>query len=174
MDRTSKGESGLRLASAVPGRIRLQGEPLRQERLASVADELRTWPQVMAVDLRTRSASIVIRFDPEHLTVVADGLLALGVAVDADVRRVPRSAATVIADAAATGNDRLGQRLGGTDARVLIPLGLGLLAARRSLRGNERLADAPWYVLAWYASETFWKFHGGTSGAGRHADSRET
>jgi hypothetical protein len=30
---------------------------------------------------------------------------------------------------------------------------------RQALRGPERLGDAPWYLLAWYASETFFRFH---------------
>ncbi len=41
-----------------------------------------------------------------------------------------------------------------------MPLGLGLLSVRQALRGPDRLGDAPWYLLAWYASETFFKFHG--------------
>ncbi len=41
--------------------------------------------------------------------------------------------------------------------RTLVPLTYGLLAARQFVRGEQRLADAPWYMLAWYASQSFQK-----------------
>ena len=55
-------------------------------------------------------------------------------------------------------------RTAGTDLRALVPVGLGMLALRQFVRGEQRLVDAPWYVLAWYASETFQKFHGQRNG----------
>ncbi len=161
MDRDAIRSGVVRVASAVPGRVRLQGDRSRRAALAAVAEELGTWPHVTSVDVRARSASIVVRFSPEHLPVIADGLLELGVDLDA---RLPTAASSsppeIIAAAATAGNRAVGQRLGGTDLRTLVPLGLGLLAARRAMRGDERLADAPWYLLAWYATETFWRFHG--------------
>jgi hypothetical protein len=45
----------------------------------------------------------------------------------------------------------------GQDLRALLPLGVGLLALRQALRGRGRLDDAPWYVLGWYAFDSFWK-----------------
>ncbi len=153
---------GFRVASAVPGRIRLRatdGEGRRS--LAAVADELRSSAEVMAADVRTRSASLVVRFDPVHASDVADRLGALGVDLRIGVPDAPPDpATTVVGAAAAAANRAVGRRLDGTDLRALVPLGLGLMAARRAMRGEERLADAPWYVLAWYASQTFWKFHG--------------
>ncbi|MBA2638232.1 MAG: hypothetical protein H0U79_08460 [Solirubrobacterales bacterium] len=102
-------------------------------------------------------------FDPEHASNVADGLHALGVDSTAKAPAVHGDPATAVASAVSGANRAVAHRLGGTDLRALVPLGLGLLAARRAMRGEERLADAPWYVLAWYASETFMKFHGGAT-----------
>ena len=165
MDRNAIGFGAVRVASAVPGRVRLQVDPSRRAALADLAEELGTWPQVTGVELRERSASIVLRFAPEHLPAVSDGLVGLGVDLRRGSTAGSPSPPEVIAAAASAGNRAVGQRLAGTDLRTLVPLGLGLLAARRAMRGDDRLADAPWYVLAWYATETFWKFHGGAAGA---------
>ena len=163
MDGDDSAARGVGVASAVPGRIRLRATDRRgRDRLASLADELGTWPDVTAVHVRSQSSSLVVRFDPEHASAVADRLLELGVAVrPGGPSPVSRSPATAIEVAAGAANRAVGRRLDGTDLRVLVPLGLGLLAARRAMRGDQRLADAPWYVLAWYASETFWRFRGG-------------
>jgi hypothetical protein len=47
----------------------------------------------------------------------------------------------------------------GSDLRLLAPLTLGLLALRRAARNGPRLGDAPWYVLAWYAWESYTKLN---------------
>jgi hypothetical protein len=152
--------SGVRVVSVVPGRIRLRAVTAEGRRgLGPLAEDLRTRADLTSVDVHERSASVVVRFDSEAASAVGDTLLGLGV----DVRggagssgfERPEAAVTAAATAA---NRAVGRRLDGTDLRTLVPLGLGLMAARRALRGKERLADAPWYVLAWYASETFWKF----------------
>ncbi len=172
MSSDSLAASGLRAASAIPGRIRLRAiDASRAGSLASVADVLRGCPDVTSVQLRARSASLVVRFEPERATAVAERLLSLGVDLRVGVARpLRRSPAAVVAAAAASADREVAGRLNGTDLRILVPLGLGLLAARRALRGDQRLADAPWYVLAWYASETFSKFHGGAA-ALAHVDS---
>lgn len=158
--------------SAIPGRIRLQADPARRQTLTAVAEQLDASPHVTSTDLRAASRSVVVRFDPQHAAALADGLLEVGVDLRAAVERSVRASPPAAITAAATaGNRAVGQRLGGTDLRTLIPLGLGLLAARRVMRGEERLADAPWYVLAWYASETFFKFHGNGGGRGHVVDS---
>ncbi len=165
---------GVRVASAVPGRIRLRATDAEgRRRLASVAGELADGAGVTAVDVRSRSASVVVRFDPQKAGEVAERLVALGVDLRGGVAvaRAGRPAGAVGA-AVASANRAVAERLDGTDLRVLVPLGLGLLAARRAMRGEERLADAPWYVIAWYASETFWRYHGGgTPARGDVADS---
>lgn len=153
---------GVRMVSSVPGRIRLRSVgPGGRQRLSSVAGLLGAWSEVTSVDVRSRAASVVVRFDPAEASVVADRLVELGVEMPAGARPESQAApAAAVGAAAAWANRSVGQRLEGTDLRVLVPLGLGLMAARRAMRGDDRLADAPWYVLAWYASETFTKFQG--------------
>jgi hypothetical protein len=152
---------GVRVMSVLPGRVRLRAVSAEgRRRLADVAEKLRASSEVTSVDVRERSASVVVRFDPAHVSAMGDRLLDLGVDVRAGVGSGSSAGpAAAVAAAAAAANGAVGRRLKGTDLRALVPLGLGLMAARRALRGEERLADAPWYILAWYASETFWKFH---------------
>jgi hypothetical protein len=45
---------------------------------------------------------------------------------------------------------------GRADLRTLLPVGLGALAVREVLSG--RAVAAPWYVLAWYAFDSFTRF----------------
>jgi len=165
--------TGLRVVSAVPGRIRLRAiDRSGRDRLRSLAEELGTWPEVTGVQTRAQSASLVVHCHREQATAVVDRLLANGVTGTlSPARRSPAYAIGATADSA---NRAVGRRLHGTDLRMLVPLGLGLLAVRRAMSGDHRLADAPWYVLAWYASETFWKFRGGVVAAPRQlTDSEE-
>jgi len=176
MDGEEFAASGLRVASAIPGRIRLRASDWAGRRhLASLAEELGTWPEVIGVQPRAQSSSLVVRSEPEHATAVADRLRELGVDMRASgPSPASRTPAAAIGAAASSANRAVGRRLDGTDLRVLVPLGLGLLAARRAMSGEQRLAEAPWYVLAWYASETFWKFRGGVVAAPRQpTDSEE-
>lgn len=166
---------GVRVASAIPGRLRLRAVgPSGRERLTSVADAMRAWPETTSVQMRPQSLSLVVGFDPEHTPTVADRLAALGVELPAAGRSSPIDPADAMSGAVGVANRAVARRLDGTDLRSLVPLGLGLLAARRAIRGDERLADAPWYVLAWYASETFLKFHGGAATTDRRSQDEET
>lgn len=153
--------SGMRVASAIKGRIRLRAVGAGgRESLASVADAVEDWPEITSAQLRARSGSLVVSFDPKRASTVADGLRELGVDPTADRPPAPSHPAVAIESAVAGANRVVARRLDGLDLRTLVPLGLGLLAARSAMRRDERLADAPWYILAWYASETFLKATG--------------
>lgn len=45
------------------------------------------------------------------------------------------------------------------DLRTLAPLGLGAIALRQLLLKGLQVEDIPWYVLAWYAFDSFIKLH---------------
>jgi hypothetical protein len=155
---------GVRVASVITGRIRLRAVGASgRESLASVADAVGDLPQITAAQLRPLSGSLVMSFDPEHASAVADGLRALGVNPITDRPAAPGDPTVAIGSAVARANRAVGRQLDGWDLRSLVSLGLGLLAARSAMRGDDRLADAPWYVLAWYASQTFMKVHGSTA-----------
>jgi hypothetical protein len=55
-------------------------------------------------------------------------------------------------------DERVARLTGGTaDLRTLVPLGLAALAVREIMAG--RVAAAPWYTLAWWAFDAFYKLH---------------
>lgn len=173
-DNGGSSADGVRVASAVAGRLRLRGVGrLGHEQLAAVAEAMGSWPEIRSAQMRPQSGSLIVSFDPAHASNVADGLQALGVDPRAKAPAPRRDPATTVAGAVSGANREVARRLDGVDLRTLVPLGLGLLAARRAVRADDRLADAPWYVLAWYASETFLKFHGGAGAPGTSPANKE-
>ena len=174
-DSVDSSAGGVRVASVITGRIRLRAVGATgRESLASVADAVGDLPQITAAQLRPQSGSLVVNFDPEHASAVADGLRALGVNPITDQpRAAPVDPTVAIGSAVARANRAVERQLDGWDLRSLVPLGLGLLAARSAMRRDDRLADAPWYVLAWYASETFMKVHRSTAVKRKRSGSEE-
>lgn len=146
--------------SAAPGRIRLRaaGGGRAADQLEDTARALGAAPDVTAVEVRPRSGSVVVRFEPGGASKVEEQLRAMG--VTAEDTLAGKDPATVIASGAGALNRAVASRVGGHDLRLLMPLALGLLSTRQALRGRDRLADAPWYVLAWYAAESFMRHHG--------------
>jgi len=152
----------MRVVSAVPGRVRLRLllPAADGERLAALAEALEARPEVFEVLLRRSSGSIIVRHDtqPAALAAFDEALSALGV--------TPASAVNqgVAADrmhGAAVAVNGMVARTTGSDLRLLAPLTLGLLSLRRAMRGGPRIGDAPWYVLAWYAWETYAQLNAG-------------
>ena len=69
------------------------------------------------------------------------------------------AAAELIAEATEL-NQRVKRASNGAfDLRFLIPLGFSALALRQLLVKGVQLGAIPWYVLAWYAFDSFIKFH---------------
>src|SRR5207249_11450204 len=56
------------------------------------------------------------------------------------------------------------------DLRSVVPVAFGALALRQFIRDFGDWGAAPWYVLAWYAFDTFWKFHQEHPPAADHAE----
>jgi hypothetical protein len=48
---------------------------------------------------------------------------------------------------------------GWVDLRMLVPLGFGAIALRQLLVKGIHPDAIPWYVMAWYAFDTFYKFN---------------
>ncbi len=151
-----------RIASSVPGRLRLRLPTTSAGRtaLAAATAELGAHGELLVAESRPRSASLVVSYDPGRTVDVWVRLRELGLRIpDAPVgasveARDPGSRVMTAAKAL----DAVVPRFtSGHDLRTLIPLTYGLLAARQLVRGEQRLQNAPWYVLAWYASESFQK-----------------
>ncbi len=152
-----------RVVSAAPGRLRIRVArgPSATGELARVERALDAIHEVTEVAVRVHAASVVAQFDPRDAATVTARLDALGLTVAKSESSHPaENPATVAREAAGALNGALARRVPHGDLRTLVPLGLGLLSVRQALRGTDRLGDAPWYLLAWYASETFFKFYG--------------
>jgi hypothetical protein len=153
-----------RVVSSVPGRMRLRLTPgaAPAERLNAAVEALNDDSAVSTARPRWQTHSVVLTYDPSDIEGVFSTLERLGVefaatpAIRASRDGEPAARVRVAVEAA---NAVVGRRAGGNDLRTLVPLGFGLLAVRQLIRDDNRLSDAPWYLLAWYASETFQKFH---------------
>ncbi len=160
-----------RVASSIPGRVRLRlpASADGRRRLAAATTELSGDREFLVVHPRPASTSLVVDYDPARADHVWSRLRALGLpstATRESSSTVTDPAVRVIAVAGSL-NEQVTRRTHGHELQSLIPIGYGMLAVRQLLRGKQRIGDAPWYLLAWYASETFQKRHtpkGGTDG----------
>ncbi len=161
-----------RVVHAVPGRLRVKLEPgeLSGESAEQLQSALLGMPGVEDVRVNRVSRSIVIRYDRERLDV--GRLLELAqaaelLALDAPAgdpyagQAVPLSETgarikRVFHQADARLSEMTNRRW---DLRTVVPLAFGALALRQIVRELGSLQAVPWYVLAWYAFDSFWKLN---------------
>ncbi len=161
-----------RVVHAVPGRVRVK---LNREELSDdQGDELRSAllaiPGVRDIQANARTGSVVIQYDPAELDVA--GLINLARAANvlaldaleaspyAGKRMPPSLTAQRISHTVHEVDVRLAELSGGRwDLRSVVPVAFGVLAARAIIRDVGALGSAPWYVLAWYAFDSFWKLN---------------
>jgi len=139
-------------------RPRLAHPAAHSHLLAQLAQALEARPEVFEVLERPASGSLVVRHDTQPAAVASlrQALASLGVV--AAPRTSGADHARRIQTTALAANTMVA-RSTGSDLRLLAPLTLGLLALRRAAREGPRIADAPWYVLAWYAWESYTKLN---------------
>lgn len=146
------------IAGAIAGRFRLRlvrGPNLSAE-LAGLAQDLEAMPEIADVEVRPHSASVVIGFDPRATATIEAQLLGMGIRPHQPAKtRARQDPATTILDAASALDRAVARRVPGVNLRLLVPLTLGLLSVRQFVRGDDRLTEAPWYLLAMYAADSF-------------------
>jgi hypothetical protein len=154
----------LQVLSITPGRIRVRVAPQQrdQQTMANIASALKGFfPQIEQVRSNHQTGSIVILYsgDSESFTDALTTLQDLGVIV-IDAPTEKPEAAVVVKNAIANLNQRFNQATAGSvDLRFLFPLLLSLLALRQILAKSPGLKTSPWYVLAWYAFDSFIKLN---------------
>jgi hypothetical protein len=154
-----------RVISWVPGRMRLRltAGAASAVRLNAAVEALNDDSAVSAATPHWQTGSLLIRYDPSDFERLSSTLARLGLDLKATTGTAAASRGVEpgarVGRAVVAANGLVGRRAGGNDLRTLVPLGFGLLALRQFVRDDQRLSDAPWYLLAWYASETFQKFH---------------
>lgn len=158
----------LKLVSRTPGRVRLRVPPERRDAgaMAEIASGINTFfPQIQTIRTNSQTGSITVYYEPEKVDFenILPLLPSFGIVLDAGAPKpLPETsqASASITSAVAGLNQRLKQTTeGAVDLRFLVPLFFTLLALRQLFAKTPRLQTAPWYVLAWYAFDSFLKLN---------------
>ncbi|MEJ6481921.1 HMA2 domain-containing protein [Nostoc punctiforme UO1] len=162
--KTSPKPISTKVVSSTPGRLRLRvAHSHRQpEKMQRIANALLANPHITQVKTNVHHGSIVINDDGKDgsLENVLATLKDLGI-IFADVTEGNTEAAAGVSSALVDLNQRVKQSTHGAfDLRILFPLGLASLSLRQLLNKGLQLEVIPWYVLAWYAFDSFIKLHG--------------
>ena len=152
-----------RVVSSTPGRLRLRvAQPHRQSGdMQRIANALQANPNINQVRTNIQNGSIVINHDGEDgsLDNVYATLRDLGI-IFGDVALGKSEAAAEVSNAVVDLNKRVRQATNNAvDLRFLFPLGLGMFSIRQLVTRGLQLELIPWYVLAWYAFDSFIKLH---------------
>nr|WP_228014649.1 hypothetical protein [Fortiea sp. LEGE XX443] len=154
-----------KIVSNTPGRLRLRIAPSHRQagEIQRIVKILDTQPNVSQVTTNIQNGSIVIHHDrnQESWENVVATLKDIGM-IFADITDESHSdAAATVANAVYDLNDRVEQATNNVvDLRFIFPLALGCLSVRQLLVKGLQLEIIPWYVLAWYAFDSFIKLHG--------------
>jgi hypothetical protein len=159
--RTPPKPISTKVVSSTPKRLRLRlAHSHRQlEKMQRIANALSANSHINQVKTNVHHGSIVINHDGNLDNVLAT-LKDLGI-IFADVSEGNTEAAAGVSSAVVDLNQRVKHSTGGAfDLRILFPLGLASLSVRQLLNRGLQLEIIPWYVLAWYAFDSFIKLHG--------------
>ncbi len=153
-----------KIVSDTPGRLRLRVARCHRqpEQMQRIARALEAQPNISQVRTNISHGSIVINHDGKDRSLenVVGTLVDLGI-IFADVTEDKSDAAVDVSGAVVDLNKRVEQATNGAvDLRFLFPLGLSFLAIRQLVAKGLQFETIPWYVLAWYAFDSFIKLHG--------------
>ncbi len=171
-ERALSGVDEARILSVVPGRVRLKvfGRRRTPEELERVTAALDALSGVSAVQASSLTGSVLVRHDPFGTGIddlrTALERLGLTLVYEESSERAQGTQARWVVEAAEGVNSRVGRRLGGSDLRLLFPAALGVLSLRQATRDVPGLDQAPWYLLAWYAFDSFLKLNYGEAPRG--------
>lgn len=158
------------VVSSTPGRTRLRVSDKRRnpQEMARIASALKARPEVHDVSTNVQTGSILVHHDQQHSSLydisatLRDLGVILGEVTDTEIPFLQGKSdmATGLTSAISDLNQRVGLATNGVvDLRFLFPLGLAALALRQLQRNGLQIDAAPWYVLAWYAFDSFIKLH---------------
>ena len=135
-------------------RIRLSRKRRNREEMTRLARALEEFPSVSRVDTNLQTGTIVVHHEKESLEDIQSKLQDLGIILAAatGVELPGKSLTDAISD--------LESRLGFSTEQILslkllVPLGFGALALVQLARRGFQIESAPWYMLAYFAFESF-------------------
>jgi hypothetical protein len=170
------GTRHARIVSQAPGRmrVRVHRDHRDSDELAQIERRLERRDGIDDVATNPRTGSILVHYDHHALSKADVTTMLFDVGVVArevlGAEEVPQdlggdvsqhsSTATGLLDALTDLDGRISRLTGGRiDAKLLVPVGLGLLALRQFTSGGLGLAEVPAYVLFWYTFDSFYKLH---------------
>ena len=170
--------TGIRIAHAIPGRIRLRIPALKGNPTLGreVAEHVWTLPGVRWVETSATTGSLVVLYDPgsrawrDQLDDLAESLAPL--LPDLDVRTMADSLTAAPDSTRLTAslrgervnafvrnvNERVSTATGGADLALLVPMTLVALGLQ-GLLFAEKLRFPQWYDLLWFGLGTFMMFN---------------
>ncbi|GAC1335539.1 MAG: hypothetical protein NVSMB17_18580 [Candidatus Dormibacteria bacterium] len=169
----------LHLEHHVRGRARLRvPQPRTPEEVAEVARHLKAIKGVRRLEVNPTTGSVLLHHDPDDpVEMLLEEIGAIGYLVHRLTSAAPgrkagprrgRGAPSVphsqgsrqVRDALVTMNKKVHDATNGkADLRLIVPAALGVLAVRQVLRDAKSLSQAPWYVLVYYAFDSFYKLN---------------
>nr|WP_235148003.1 MULTISPECIES: hypothetical protein [Fischerella] len=158
-----------KIISNTPGRLRLRvaHSHRQKQEMQRLAKTLEANSSINDVRMNVQQGSITIQHnaDDESFKNVLAALYDLGI-VFADITAGKTEAAAGVSNSIVDLNQRVHDVTNGLiDLRIIMPIGLASLSIRQLLNKGLQLETIPWYVLAWYAFDSFIKLHGSTSQA---------
>ncbi|MCL5406457.1 MAG: hypothetical protein M1398_07045 [Deltaproteobacteria bacterium] len=145
-----------RIVSSTPGRTRIKVSRKRRnpEEMARLAEALRASPMVSEVKTNLYAGTLIVHHKEKALADIKAELKDLGVILLAatGIQTSAKSLADAVSDLQNLAGPTLGNIL---DLKLLVPLGFGALAALQLARRGLEIGGAPWYLLAYFAFESF-------------------
>jgi hypothetical protein len=152
-------------------RIKVDREDITEEFAREVQRALAPLPGIREVRISPLSGSIVLQYDPDEFELTRFMELARAANV-LDLQGPPPDDLDFYAPLPASSTAQRIQRTfhevdvrlaeltaGRWDMRTVVPVAFGVLAIRQLVANGVQLAAVPWYVLGWYAFDSFWKLN---------------
>jgi hypothetical protein len=127
--------------------------------MARLAEAIEESPKVSSVETNLRTWTIIVHHKEEALADIKAEFKDLGVILmaAAGVETSSRS----LTDAVSSLDGRLCSASGGLlSLKLLVPVGFSVLAVLQIARRGFEIGGAPWYLLAYFAFESFIRFYG--------------
>ena len=152
----------------MPGRARLRvpkpRSPRRVRRVAGRAGRMRRVEQVTA---NAATGSLLLTFSPDDpIDLLIDDMRIAGLDIISPpppkwpTLQTQSTGAAIVRQVMGMANAKLHiATRGRVDLRLVVPAFYVLLAARNFRSRAGRLRNAPWYQLAWWAFDSFFKLH---------------
>ncbi len=148
------------IVSSTPRRTRIKVSRKRRnpKEMARLAEALRTSPEVSEVTTNLYAGTLIVHHKGKSLADIQAELKDLGVIAMAATGM--ETSAQSLTDAVSDLENQLGPFMASIlDLRLLVPLGFGALAALQLARRGLEMGAAPWYLLAYFAVESFVKLN---------------